>query len=353
MTTYYVRPTNGSDANSGTSFANAWQTMQYAFDNAVAGDTVRFCAEATETTASTIDLDTNSGSQTSCIRFEGYDGVNGTTRAKYTIQAVAAWGGGALISDAGSGTVDYITFQDIIFDANDLASSALSNTSTTAIGWSFLSCEFKQATDDGIICGNTNLGPGMWHFIDCSTNNHGAAGFDTQANGNGACIWTGGSCHNNATNGFEPGEIININKCCIYNNGADGIVLINSGDRSIFTNCTFYNNTGDGIDIPGFAEGVQVIACSFVSNGGYGINDTTAGEMHLVDYNHYHNNTSGTQNTGEMGGYNQTGDPKFVSTTSGSEDFRLLKGSPLIQNGPSSTHIGAKGRKLPTTSGAF
>lgn len=85
--------------------------------------------------------------------------------------------------------------------------------------------------------------------------------------------------------------------------------------------------------------------CSFVANGGYGINDQGA-QWHSIDNNHYHNNTSGpingngtTINTADInttekyGKNNQTGDPKFASTTDGSEDFTPQSGSPLINNG--------------------
>jgi len=38
MTTWYVRPVNGSDANDGESFATAWQTTQHAI-NSITADT--------------------------------------------------------------------------------------------------------------------------------------------------------------------------------------------------------------------------------------------------------------------------------------------------------------------------
>jgi hypothetical protein len=48
MTTYYVRPVNGSDANAGTSYGAAKATLQAGVDLLSSGDRLIACAEADE-----------------------------------------------------------------------------------------------------------------------------------------------------------------------------------------------------------------------------------------------------------------------------------------------------------------
>jgi len=116
----------------------------------------------------------------------------------------------------------------------------------------------------------------------------------------------------------------------------------NSEDGGVtFLNCTFYDIAGDGIKInPGTkAEWdfpIVIRNCSFVNCGGYGVNFTTLGDdvpayRLLIDYNHFHNNTSGDYSDTGLSPLNDiSGAPVFTSTTSGSEDFTPDTGSPLI-----------------------
>ena len=92
MTTYYLRPTNGSDAAAGTPFAAAFKTLQKCVDTAVAGDVVRMCPEATETIAAAIDFDTNAGAAGNQILFEPGNTTDGSKDLSlfYTITTVGA-----------------------------------------------------------------------------------------------------------------------------------------------------------------------------------------------------------------------------------------------------------------------
>jgi Tfp pilus assembly major pilin PilA len=109
-TTYYVDPSGGNDGNAGTSFAAAWATTQHAADTAVAGDVVRLCQTATETTAA--------------------DGTaTGVTTQKYTgkvrmLQTVPGAGGDAPTDN----------YDGVITDADgmDVLAGAGANRSTSA-----------------------------------------------------------------------------------------------------------------------------------------------------------------------------------------------------------------------------
>ena len=69
MTTRYVDPAASGD-NDGTSWTNAYETLQQAADNAVAGDVV-YC-RGTETLAARVDFDTQTGTNAGgFIKFVG------------------------------------------------------------------------------------------------------------------------------------------------------------------------------------------------------------------------------------------------------------------------------------------
>jgi hypothetical protein len=109
---------------------------------------------------------------------------------------------------------------------------------------------------------------------------------------------------------------------------------------------TIDNIAGDGINLNEdtpvdrfhlYLEGNAITNC-----GGYGVNAPANfhHQVHLNRNNHYHANTSGNWNNSPLGGTtapgidDQTGDPMYVSTTPGSEDYTKAAGSPLIGAGP-------------------
>ena len=101
MATKYVDPAAGG-SNNGSDWTNAWTDIQSAFDTCVAGDIV-YC-RGTQTLSVTIDVDTNSGDDTSgFIKFIGcnasgvvdgtYFTINGNAGAYHglTFAAVGLW----------------------------------------------------------------------------------------------------------------------------------------------------------------------------------------------------------------------------------------------------------------------
>ena len=338
MALYYLRPTNGLNTNDGLSYANAWQTLQYAFDNMVAGDTLRMVSEATETTAVQIDVDTAGGSATAPIILEPGDTIDGSRdmTLNYTVQATASMTAVIHWSNRGN-----IRVHKLIVDGNSQGVIGLHNDIDGANGNVFNNCRFTNCSDGVRWRGQGGLPP--TRFVECEFDNNTGDGitYHTASRGNYDVVHS--KAHNNGAHGMQWGLGAQQPSLCAYNecyrNGADGINFIsNVLNMTVFGN-TCFDNTGDGLQLGSNAT-FQIAAWNntFVDNGGYGINWSSAdvdGVGRIFDYNHTHNNALGaTSRAGGMpGDNNQTGDPLFTNTTIGSEDFTPLSGSPLLNNG--------------------
>lgn len=345
---YYVRPTNGSNGNAGTSFAAAWQTTQYALDNCHAGDYIYLCAEAVEQTSSQIDIDTKTGNINSWITLEGRDGVDGTTPAQYTIQRTGSSG---LLMVANTFNVEYFNFKNITFDGNSIATTCFTNTaSNSVVAFHFANCRFTGSAGIGLqhSCAS-NQNP--WVFTNCQFDNNssdGYSGFSVYGTAYlQSCVFNDNGRYGANVADSSHGTV----NCIFYGNTSDGLYLDTNSDTPIIDHCTFYNNSGNGININTTScEGWIISSCAFVSNGGYGINKLATKESESVDYNLFYNNTSGhcnlvsdaNINDGTVGWNNQTTDPSF--TNAAGNDFTPSSvSSPLVGNAPNNGTIGALG----------
>ena len=199
-TTYYVDPLNGVDGAAGTSFGAAWATLQKALDTATAGDEVRLCKTATETTIATVDIDVQNGTLIAPIRIFSYNSAGTAREAGYTLQAIATWGGCEVVHSA-IVVGNFLRFFGIIFDANDLATNAFDDNETSsganAAVPGFEVCQFRQATGDGYESNN----PKRSFFLDCVFDNNGGDGYASQTLQDGIAIFIGCVFHNNITFG--------------------------------------------------------------------------------------------------------------------------------------------------------
>ena len=344
---FYVRPTNGSDANAGTSFATAKQTFAGAISAFTAGtDTeIRLCAEATETTATEINIGL-SGTTAAPVRIRGMDSTDGTTPASYTIQASAAMTNLIDLEAAG----DRIKFENVVFDGNSNATNAV-NLTDGSIACEFWKCEFKNATN-GV---NNDTGASGPIFTNCSF-------FDLTGDG---------------VNAVSAGDVnAQFIACDIYDIGGNGLEVGSSTSATILiTGCIFWDVTGDCVRAPfTAADNSRIIFNTFFYDGvgttnaidwpspnsddgvhtwqfnifvGFATAIQTAGDdaAFRISNNLFYNNTvdiaGGTHWPNED---NVTSDPLFVSTTEDSEDFRLQSGSPAFQAAVGGQNLGA----LPT-----
>jgi len=355
MATYYVDPSAGSDAAAGTSFATAWATTQKAADTAVAGDEVRLCATATETPSAQIDWDTNAGTETSPIYFVGADSSgNPLTTGYYTISGSSLPASTNLFYWADTAASQFVRFKRIRITGatnHNVATGPRSGTSFD-LWLIFDTCRLDSATGDGFFQGYgfRNL------LINCEIDSNGGAGIGPpalQQTNRMGYLWVHGcSIHDNASSGVAIYYINNlVSNCLIYDNGGVGVELGRQFFYSSILNNTIYGNIGSGIGdgaggtLIGNNTG-RIFGNTVVSNGGYGIEDNRgAGTLGYVDYNHFHNNTSGETDFsgGTPGDNNQSGDPLFTSVTDGSEDFTPTSGSPLIRTNVNDGNIGAVG----------
>lgn len=330
MTIYYVRPTNGDDADTGLSFALAKKTLSSAYSAASDGDEIRLCNEAAESVSANLSLtksidligaDTTDGSPLdgSGVYELNYSGLGASTdaftfgTAGKTVKAADVYFNGATGGQYGF----YALFDPYFLK---MIRCRVSN---------FGSHGFYWLTTGGLVT-----------LTDCEIDNNGGSGFDVNAAGRGNLIMTGGSAHDNTTHGIRSGgddSQCAIHSVRVYDNGSDGINTLAAD--AIIRDCTVYGNGGDGVDIDG--SNTTIFDTSSAGNGGYGFNGVTNLAFGGFDNNHTNGNTSGAGDSTLPGDNNVTGDPKFTSVTDGSEDFTPLSGSPLIGAGINGSNIGA------------
>ena len=343
MATYYVDPSGGSDAAAGTSFGAAWLTTQKAADTAAAGDEVRLCKVATETTAAIVQFDTNAGTAASPIEFLSYNSTGTTKEDGYILQASASIAN--LLNFTASAAYAY--FRGVDLDGNSNVSSHLinSNVSGGGSGTLFDVCILHGASGAGAHIRGVAFG-----FFNCDIHTNGGRGLQPASTANSR--WTDGTVygcdiHDNTSDGmggFGAQDFL-IAHNNIYDNGADGInysAAESDGCRIINNNC--HGNTSDGISMSSNA-GLAVITGNTCSdNGAYGFLLGTTNAGRYMDANHTYNNTSGVTDfdSGTLPGSNNvTGDPLFTSTTDGSENYIPLTTSPLIGADLAGGNIGA------------
>jgi len=351
--TYYVRPTNGSDAANGLSFANAWQTSQYAFDNAASGDEIRLCNEATETPSATIDIDTAIGSVSSPVLVIGADSTDGSplTTGQYIISGSALPATTDLVI---VGATTYMDFTRVRFTAATRDGFVVSSLSS---GYhDFILCRFDTCTGDGLYWPNTT---GYGRLIACEFDSNGGDGFSVNTNSRGNVKSVGSSYHDNSGYGCYVGGDAGVLSLIFneaYDNGDDGFRLVggssSAGGTGLCANNVSYGNTGSGFWIDGAFWTSH--NNSAVSNSQYGFEFHTVSTINrlVADYNHTHNNTAGVSSHTMTGDNNVTGDPEFASVTDGSEDFTPANGSPLDSAGINGVDIGARKAADPAGGGS-
>ena len=335
MTTYYVMPTVGNDANAGTSPGAAWATVQKALDTAVPGDVVRLCKTGDDVTSAVIDADTNAGAAASPIVFASYNAPGDMPEDGFEIRASASIGSLLLFAAASK----FTRWEGVRFNANNQATIALNNIVDSSDSHAFVRCDVFGATGDGVQSRTNGLAT-AWKFIDCDVRDNGGAGVVSHVNNRGDVVLVGSRIHGNASHGVNLRRALQMTRCAVYGNGGDGVLAgTSSFSGSTISGCTIDDNAGDGIDISASGvSDVSVVESSIANNGAYGVSTgADAGRLRLWLRNHAHGNTSGAADVSLSGTI--TGDPLYADAGAG--DFTPEAGSPLIGAGFGGHDIGA------------
>ena len=303
MATYYVDVTTGSDADDGLSEANAWQTLQKAFDTATAGDAVYVKASATY--SEQVDIDTNTGTVTAPITFVGYTSTI-TDGGQFT------WNGTTYC--AVTNGKDFIRFRNVNFTS--CTGSIFDCITASSDYWRFENCDFSGATTVHARSAGYAY-PLYWKFYDCCISGMSGNGLmlSSEFSVIGCKIIDNGG-HGIATQAYVTSDVT-VSHCIIAGNTSDGINLVNTSAGVNVHFCTIQGNGGDGIDLNGAGHKNANIWGNIISgHNGAGDVGLRAGTLSgtttlFADWNFYYDNTthqSGTDTTGTHD-VTLTGDP--------------------------------------------
>ena len=282
MSIYYVDPTKTGGANNGTTRADAWLSIQTAFDTATAGDFV-YCI-GTQTLTAVLDIDTQIGTIGSYIVFKGIntdgsvdpeDDVDGTqfiidgnsyggdnidvtgTRSFYQFVNIASINSTAYGMDINGAMVSCI-FRGCSFD-NNLVGMDMG---TTTNGTSFMQCSFDSNGSNGI----SNIEASL--FDCCQAIGNTTSGFLRQGFGGLSC-WHNTIAHNNGSYGIsmEGDYVIN----CVLDGNVSGIAAGATYGHVIYSRLT--NNSAYGITSLLSTDGLNEARNAFYNNtsGEFGI----------------------------------------------------------------------------------
>lgn len=334
MADYYVRATGGSDGNSGTSFANGWATMQYADGLIGSGDTLFVCSDVS-----------NKFSVTSYISIAGvsnWRGADLVDGSPYNGSGKAYIVAGLPMANMVIFSGSYHTVSDIEFDGANAATSILYIVDLYRC--SYTNCNFTQAITRNVEIQGTASFSGLVILImfnKCEFTDSGVLGVDIYDSGY-AYLYTFHDCRfsDNASIGLKVQStgtgfrtFVTVTGSRFFGNGNDGIYTYLASIE--LRNSILHGNGNHGISFNQDAFLINWQNNIISNNGGYGISYTgVATNLVLnMDFNCYHNNTSGNANFTLPGYHNVLADPEFVSIVPGSEDFELEVTSPCVNTG--------------------
>lgn len=258
--------------NDGTSWANAFRTFQLALDTAVASDIV-YC-KGTDTTAATIDVDTNSGTNAAgWIKFIGCNAAGTVDGTYFTIDANSGVYHALTVTN-----IDLIWFENIEIKnagAGGDSKDGILFTTATATGWNFVHCSIHN-------CSGYGLNGGSSSYINSSS-------------------FFKSTFYLNTLGGvYDNGTLDNYYFCSFHDNTGDGGYI-----GGIFYGCIFHQNGDDGLVV---LTNAKIINCVSDSNGDDGILLTAATSL-------YSPQVIGTRVT------NQSGDADDSGMSCGSDPF--------------------------------
>ena len=305
VTIYYVDGENGDDNSAdATTTGGAWETIQKAFDEMVAGniadgDEVRIMSTSDDETYYDLGGAQQTGGKLTCTWSSKEVLITGANSSGVVDGTIVTIFGDSLSSpestpmmEVSVGTADYTMFSHLKFDANDKAQHCVEATVAGSHNMGFINCQFTQAASHGV-----NLGAlaNYWNFINCRFDNNGDAGMYHTSSYYAQCY----KClfDNNVGIGARIGSQSRITECVFHNNGDDGMYISNAG--AVVCNCVFDNNASDGVYVSGSGQSI-FMDCLFTNNTGYGLVAGSSTETKHFNSAFYNNGTDSYYTTGTV-----------------------------------------------------
>ena len=318
MTVYY---TSSSATGGGVgSFADPW-TLQEAFDGAVAGDEVRILNDGVYYPTAQIDIDTNRGTDAvNNIKFLGRS-ADDASYEKATISANSLSSGFLIRFGFTSGaTACYLQFEDIAFDGSYAGTDQFGTAdSYYTRKCKFFRCVFRNS-NRYTMCAGYYFEFYQSEFIDGVSLSNFAVQWSQYAN----CLFK------NIGAVFSAGDRTNFYGCVFID------AIASYGNPGNYFNCTFDGAGLQASAITNLSEIVCVFNCVFVNFTGTALSGFENNSL-ACSGNYFYNN--GTNASFSLNATNMTsgGDPLFVSTTPGSENYTPQTSSLLIGAGLTGT----------------
>lgn len=261
-TAYYVKPTAGG-SNDGSSWTNAWTSIQSAFNAAAAGDVV-YC-QGTQSISARIDVNTNSGAyDTGHIKFVGVNA--GTTNEP----PQASDYGDYFIIDGGNNTIDglyfngpdYVWLENIKVTQCD-GTGAINSAVSYADNCVFVNVWCHDNAAYGISAPYFRHGK----FYRCLMTTNTSGGMYRP---HATAIVIGCMFGNNTGRGLELVSGISIANSLFYGASQDyGLWAYGGTSTTLIRNCVFDGNATSGLVIP-YASQVIIDGCRFTNHSGAG-----------------------------------------------------------------------------------
>ena len=258
MSNFYVDP-NAVGTNDGSSWENAWTSLQTAFDTLTAGEEC-FC-RGSQIISEPLSLSTHSGTaSTGHIKFIGCNENGDVDGSKFVIDANST----AIYCLQQLNTANYIIIQN--FELKNALSYNFYQNSPSSDYCIFYNCDFHSCAGSGTYPRRfrSNL------YIFCRF-------------------------YDNANSGANPSlENQNYLFCSFYDNGLDGAGGFSGGFTSTFIGCISYNNMRYGVS--GFRGNAISMNSVIHNNGSNAINEQDVGQLIFIG-----NRITKHNNTGSYG----------------------------------------------------
>ncbi len=330
---FYVDPAAGG-LGDGSSWINAWTSIQTAFDTAVAGEIVYCRGTQTFADATTIDVDTQSGTNAAgWIRFIGCNAAGNRDGTRFVIDVNSQACNGLTFN----GTADMVWLENFEIKnagAGGDSKSGIVSITASSVGCVFINVSVHNCSGIGIngaqfttqnfffrcvsylnTLDGFAYGGGL--FFACCARDNGRDGFASIGDSLG-CL-----AYDNGDDGFsDVSPQAHMLNDVSNGNADDGVVLATSTSTYglLFIGCRTTNHSGAGdIGLNANSEPCLTLSCYFEDNDGDNIQNATVHQNISIDGTATSSNIEDQANTNEG----------YTDKTDDAQDFNLRSDASL------------------------